>query len=370
MKRYLTTLLATVFVAGAASAILAVFQSRPLPTRVEVAPGIHLFMTAPYGEVGLDGNSIAILSRDGVVVFDSNGTPAAASAVLAEIRKLTDKPVKYLVHSHWHWDHWYGAQVYKAAFPDLKVVSTEKNRTMMAGPAIEFNRPGLESGLPGYLKSLEQKLASTQAASSASPDVTRLQQRVNDARFFLEQKTSVKHVLPDVTFTDRYDISLGERRIQVLNYGRAVTPGDTFVFLPDERVLITGDLLVNPISFALSCYPTEWVNVLDKLDALDAAVIVPGHGEPLRDKTLLHATRDVFKELLRRGRDAKAKGLDADQARDAILPEIHDLMVTITGDDKAKNDAFRIQLVDWYLHRVYEEIDGPLTDVIGAIPPK
>jgi hypothetical protein len=99
-------------------------------------------------------------------------------------------------------------------------------------------------------------------------------------------------------------------------------------------------------------------------------MLVPGHGEPLKDKELLHATMDVFRQLLQQGKEAKAKGLDPDQARAAIFPSLHDLMVKITHDDPARNNAFAIQLVDWYLHRVYEELDGPLTDDIGPIPPK
>src|SRR5688572_27981925 len=132
---------------------------RPAPQRIEVASGIHLFISKPYGDVGLDGNAVAILSRDGVLVFDSNGTPAASAAVLAEIRKLTDKPVRYVVNSHWHWDHWYGTETYTRAFPDVKVVAHEKTLAMMGGPAIEFNRPGLESQLPGYLAALEKRVA-------------------------------------------------------------------------------------------------------------------------------------------------------------------------------------------------------------------
>ena len=99
-------------------------------------------------------------------------------------------------------------------------------------------------------------------------------------------------------------------------------------------------------------------------------MIVPGHGEPLRDRSLLHATIDVFRELLRQGKEARAKGLDPDQARDAIMPGLRDLMVKITHDDKTLNDAFRVQLVDWYLHRVYDELSGSLTDAIAPIPSK
>jgi cyclase len=343
---------------------------RQAPKRIESGPGVHLFMTAPYGEVGLDGNSVAILSDDGILVFDSNGTPAAAAAVLAEIKTLTDKPVRYLVHSHWHWDHWYGAQVYKKAFPDLKIVAHEKTGEMMRGPALDFNKPGLERDLPGYLASLDRRVARAEAEQAPADAIASLKHQRDEVRFFLEQKASVRHVAPDVTFKDRLDLKLGNRDIQVLNYGRAVTPGDAFLFLPKEKVVISGDLLVDPVPFALSSYPTEWLHALEKMEALDPAVIVPGHGMPSRDRALLRNTIDVFRVLLREGKAAKAKGLDADQARESIVPILDPLMVKMAGRDSTTEQAFKIYLVDWFLHRVYEELDGPLTDAIAPIPPR
>src|SRR5262245_53846394 len=98
---------------------------RPAPQRIEIAPGIHLFVSAPYGDVGLDGNSIAIVGDTSVLVFDTNGTPASAAQVLAAIRAITPKPVRYVVNSHWHWDHWYGTEVYTAAFPGVNIVAHE-----------------------------------------------------------------------------------------------------------------------------------------------------------------------------------------------------------------------------------------------------
>src|SRR3954465_11577103 len=213
---------------------------RPAPQTIEVAKGIYLFISKPYGDVGLDGNSIAILSNEGVLVFDANGTPGAAALVLAEIRKLTPKPVRYVVYSHWHWDHWYGADTYVQAFPDVQVIAHEKSREMMAGPAIEFNRPGLESELPGYIASLEKR-------AQTDP---KLQPLLDEDRFFLEQKKHAPLVLPRVTYRDRLVVHLGEREIQLRHDDRAVTPGDTYLYLPAEKIAITGDLLVNPISFA------------------------------------------------------------------------------------------------------------------------
>jgi glyoxylase-like metal-dependent hydrolase (beta-lactamase superfamily II) len=343
-------------------------QDSPAPTRIQVADGIFLFRTAPYGEVGLDGNSVAIVSTDGVLVFDTNGTPSAAAAVLDEIRRLTPQPVRYIVNSHWHWDHWYGTDVYRRAFPMARVIAQERGRAMMAGPAIEFNRPGLDTQLPAYLKNLEQRIATARTATSPSTDLPRLERSLEDGRFFLDQKRSVRHVLPDVTFGTRLTLHMGDREIHVLHHDRAVTPGDAFVYLPRERIVVTGDLLVNPISFALSCYPSGWIRTLDFIDSLDASIIVPGHGDPLRDKTLLRATTAVFRELLRKGADARARGLDADAAKAEILPGLRDLMVQITGDVPAANAAFGTQLVDWYLHRVYDELSGPLSDQIAPIP--
>lgn len=332
---------------------------RPAPTRTAIADGVYLFQTAPYGEVGLDGNSVAIVSDAGVLVFDTNGTPAAAAAVLTGIKEITGKPVRYIVNSHWHWDHWYGTQVYKEAFPGVQVISQAATREMMMGPAIEFNRPGVERQLPAYVATLEQKAAADPA----------LRTRLEEARFFLDQKRSVRRVLPDVTFGTQLDLRLGDRLIQVRHHDRAVTPGDAFLVLPRERIVVAGDLIVNPVPFALSVYPTGWLKTLEAIDAIDAAIIVPGHGAALRDETLLHATMDAFRVLLSEGRSAKEKGMDAHAARDATLPLLARPMAAITRGDEAIARQFRTYLVDWFLHRVYEELDGPLTNAIAPIPP-
>ena len=328
------------------------------PAKTEIAQGVYLFQTAPYGDVGLDGNSVAIITDAGVLVFDTNGTPAAASAVLAGIRALTSQPIRYVVNSHWHWDHWYGTQVYKAAFPEAQVIAHAATREMMMGPALEFNRPGVEEQLPGYVRMLEKK-----AASDASA-----QARLEAARFFLDQKRSVRHVFPDLTFTTRLDLTLGGRRIEVRHHDRAVTPGDAFLYLPDGKIAITGDLVVNPVPFALSVYPTGWVKTLEAIDSLDASIIVPGHGAPLHDESLLHATLEVFRLLLREGTAARAKGLDADAARDAVMPAVEPMMRAMTKGDPALAEQFRTYVVDWYLHRVYDELEGPLTNAIAPIP--
>jgi cyclase len=336
------------------------------PVRTEAAPGVHVFATSPYGDVGLDGNSVAIVGDDGVLVFDSNGTPAAAGAVLAEIRALTDLPVRYLVHSHWHWDHWYGAQVYRDAFPGLVVVSHAATRALMAGPALEFNRPGIEQQLPGHIAAVEAELA----AATAPAEIARLRGHVAQDRFFLEQKRASRPVLADIVFTDRLTLHLGSRVVEVRHHERAVTPGDAWLWLPQDRLIVAGDLLIDPLTFALFCYPGGWIATLHALDALDAEVLVPGHGATQHDEEHLHATLALLERELVLARAGKERGepLDAVLAAALADAEVLALRARLTGGDARLDESFALFMVDWFLRRVWQELDAPLDDAIPSSP--
>jgi glyoxylase-like metal-dependent hydrolase (beta-lactamase superfamily II) len=332
--------------------------AHPAPTRSEVAKGVYLFRTEPYGDVGLDGNSVAIVGDDGVLVFDANGTPDAARAVLKQIREVTDQPVRYLVYSHWHWDHWYGGEVYKEAFPNLVIVSHEATRRLMDGPAIAFNQPGLEQGLPAHIADVDSSFRRTGDAG--------LRAHLEADRAFLAAKTNFRPTLANLTYRDSLTIHLGKRTVRVLHHDRAITPGDTYLWLPDDGVVVTGDLLINPVTFALFCYPAGWISSLKAIDALDARVIVPGHGAALQDETLLHATIALLEREKELALAAKKSGKDAGAAKAAVLadPRIIELRTRITGGDASRNDAFALYLVEWFVKRVYQEAEKPLDDSI------
>ncbi|MGH7740769.1 MAG: MBL fold metallo-hydrolase, partial [Candidatus Eiseniibacteriota bacterium] len=326
------------------------------PIRSEVAPGVYLFRTAPYGDVGLDGNSIAIVTNGGVLVFDANGTPAAARAVLAEIRKITRQPVRYLVFSHWHWDHWYGAEVYADSFPGLVIVAHEKTRALMSGPAIAFNQPGLDIQLPGHIHAVEESLSAAFSAANAERAL-RWQQHLERDRFFLDQKRAVRHTLPTLTYTDSLTLHLGEREIRVLHIDRAITPGDAFLYLPAEHLVVTGDLLVNPVTFALFCYPDGWIRSLEWIDALDAAQLIPGHGEAMSDEKLLHATLAVLRRERELSRELKSRGVPIEKAIASVLADstVKPLRDALTGGSAEHNEEFGYYMGDWFVRRVFEE---------------
>src|SRR3954464_11623987 len=99
-------------------------------SKTELAPGIFQFTVASDGYVE-QLNSVAIVNDADVLVFDTTTRPSTAEEIIAEIRKITGKPVRFVVNSHWHPDHWSGNQAYAAAFPGLEIIATEKERDLM-----------------------------------------------------------------------------------------------------------------------------------------------------------------------------------------------------------------------------------------------
>jgi glyoxylase-like metal-dependent hydrolase (beta-lactamase superfamily II) len=104
--------------------------------------------------------------------------------------------------------------------------------------------------------------------------------------------------LTTLTFADKLDIDLGNSEVQVKYLGRGNTRGDAIVYLPKEKILVAGDLLVHPIPYTYDGYPTEWIETLQKMALLDAETIVPGHGPILHDKTYLYLVRDLMKSAV------------------------------------------------------------------------
>jgi cyclase len=203
-------------------------------TRQKVAEGVYLFTTTPYADVGLSGNSVAILSDDGVLVFDSSATPETAATVLAEIRKLTDKPVRYLVNSHWHWDHWGGNQTYLAAFPGLQIITHEKTRELMLTVEPRWNDKGLKQDLPQFLNGFEKQIAAAKAKNSSPERIKAAEERLAADRNFLAQKLTLQKTYPNVTFSDSMTILMGSRDIQVL-HAQAITTGTPIFIFPKKR---------------------------------------------------------------------------------------------------------------------------------------
>lgn len=232
---------------------------------VRVADGVYAFLAPDIPDFYPEGNATAVLSDAGVLVFDTGFLPSTARKVVAGIRRLTDKPVRYVVNSHWHPDHWSGNEVYADAFPGVEIVATADTRRYMQSTGAGF--PAL------WTKFLVSN--------------PRLDRRAVD------EAVGVRRTLPTLVYGDELTLFLGGREIRLRSeVGDALST--TVLHLPREKVVATGDLVVLPVPYS-NPPPTRWIRSLESLRRMDVAALVPGHGPVQRD--LAHV--DLELELLR-----------------------------------------------------------------------
>jgi len=199
---------------------------------------------------GFISNSSFIITNEGVVVFDSLGTPALARMLLKEIRKLTDKPVKFVVVSHYHADHIYGLQVFK-----------EEGAEIIA-----------PSGAIDYLGS--------DAAAS------RLKERRSSLSPWINENT--KLVPPDRYIKESEKFKLGGVEFTISALGSAHSEGDLTLFVKPDRVLLSGDVIFDGrIPWLGDADTQNWLKTLRSILASKPAAIIPGHGKQSSDPEAL-----------------------------------------------------------------------------------
>jgi glyoxylase-like metal-dependent hydrolase (beta-lactamase superfamily II) len=258
----------------------------------KLADGVFAIEHPSSNDGNVNGNTTVIIGEREVFVVDSCYLPSIAREDIAQIRKWTNKPVRYLLNTHFHNDHNNGNKAYLDAFPSLAIVAqveTKKDMDLIQ---------------PGNIERGPRKMAQTIAAlkGGKTPDGRTLtedeKKQVREMLPTLEQqqeefKTMV-YQPPTLTFSDRLDIDLGNREVQVKYLGRGNTAGDAVVYLPKEKILVAGDLLVHPIPYTYDGYPAEWSQTLQKMAQLDATTIIPGHGPVLHDKAYLSLVTDLL----------------------------------------------------------------------------
>jgi cyclase len=239
--RPLHTFVLTAFVAVAA-ALLGIASARAAddqgPAVKKIADGLYFF----YEFAG--SNSVFMVTDEGVLVVDTRQHPRAGAELLAEIRKVTDKPIRWVINSHFHGDHTFGNDAFEKTGATF-VAHRETERIMQLVHPKEMARR------MGYFESKRY------------------------------DPGEVKLILPDVTFDTSMTIKLGGREVRLMYLGPGQQDGDAFVLFPDARVLFT------PGSFARHSMPNmafttsvdSWINLLDRVAAMDVDTILPGHGD-------------------------------------------------------------------------------------------
>jgi glyoxylase-like metal-dependent hydrolase (beta-lactamase superfamily II) len=195
------------------------------------------------------------------------------------------------------------------------------------------------------------------------------EERLAADRNFLAQKLALHKTYPNVTFSDSMTILLGGREIQVL-HAQAITTGDTYLYLPKEKVLVTGDILLGPYPFAIGgTYPAEWLKTLQKLAALAPSLIIPGHGDAETNTNFLRGNIALFREILQQVKAAKAKGMTVEQTTKALDKQNAGLAAKIGIKDAETAAAFKDYFLDVFVKRAYRELDGPLGDLPDGLHP-
>ncbi|MBL8524461.1 MAG: hypothetical protein JNN20_12290, partial [Betaproteobacteria bacterium] len=161
---------------------------------------------------------------------------------------------------------------------------------------------------------------------------------------------------PTLTFVDKLVLQRGERRIELLWLGMGNTRGDVVVFLPKERIVATGDLLVLPIPFAFGSYYEEWAATLGRVDALGADLLLPGHGPVQRDREALRAVQAMLQALVREVKAVVADGASLEETRKRVT--LADWKEKFAADDKTRQIAFASFVLQAAIERVWRQARG------------
>jgi cyclase len=320
---------------------------------VELADGVYQFLSPDIDGIAVDGNSIAILNERDVLVFDTNVLPSTAMAVLSDIRKLTAKPVRYAVNSHWHPDHWDGNELYARNFPDLEIIASETTRRLMQNTMKVYVKT-LEFEMKGSNKEFADQLRTGKSADGKKlneADRKEIRSTLQAEQNFLAEYNHRQPVLPTLTFQRKLTLYHGGRVFELLELP-GNTAGDTVLYLSKEKILLTGDLLVYPIPYMASSHPNAWIESLEALERLDAQVIVPGHGAAQHDKEYLHLVTDSLKFVVAQVHEALQRGMTLDEAQNFV--NLDSLRTKFTHDDPQLNLDFQGNFAP-IIRRAYDE---------------
>jgi len=267
-----------------------------------------VFYTTASGTMNVGANSPIILTDDEALVIDSEITPAAARALVADLKAVTNKPVRYVVDSHYHYDHAHGNQVFMA---DAQVIGHDNTRRRMLTNVLEqYTYLSSVQPIPARVETLRQRIAQeTDPQQKAA-----LERQVANSLAYLEQVKETKVTPPSLTFDRTMTLVRAGREIRLLYLGRGHTDTDVVVYLPKERIVCTGDLMESVVSYMGDSFPEDWIATLERLKALDFDTVMPGHGVVFKGKTKIEAFQKYLRDVITQVTALKKQGLSADDA--------------------------------------------------------
>jgi cyclase len=222
---------------------------------------------------------------------------------------VTPKPVKFVVNTHFHWDHYQGNEAYPSSWPaGVEIISSEATRTSIEQRGI----PRVKREIVTMPAQIEQLKADLQKASTPEQRES-IQKNISEAEAYLTELKSMRHDLRPQSHSSP-QIPHGE----ILWLGRVHTDGDVFAFLPKENVLVTGDALHGWTPYMGDSYPYDWIKTMDVPEKLDFDYVIVGHGDVMRGKETFELWKQYFRDLLEQTAAAYADGATLDQAKNRV----------------------------------------------------
>jgi cyclase len=298
-------------------------------TFTKIAEGIYHAIGT--GSMSVGANSTAVIGDTDVLLVDTHASPAAVYVLMRELEAITEKPVRYVVDTHFHFDHAHGNQIF---LPDVQIIGSEFTQKAMAS--------GLSMQPPTYrfVTNAVQQIATLRAQldTAKSPETrAALERRIAVQEAYKRATDAVRPTPPNVTINQRMTLHHGGREIRIEFLGRGHTGGDVIVYLPRERVLIGGDLVSTQPSNMTDGYVPDWIETLDRLKQLDFDVVLPGHGPPFREKERIDWWQAYLKDFwsqVTKLHDQKVSVDDAAKRVDMRAHASHYPNITAVGADR------------------------------------
>lgn len=329
-------------------------------TARELVPGVHLLATPPDYLGGVIGNIIIVEQSDGMVVIDSGGTAADGRRAVAYIRSITRKPVTAMVYTHWHGDHPWGGSEIRAAWPGVRIISTAPTQAALRGPTLQYIgfRPD-ERFETIFLNQISGLLGPVAARARDAGQDDALRQRYVRMERELRARTGdfrgTHLVLPTETFANELLLDDPVRPVQLFHPGRANTDGDAVAWLPNQRILVSGDIVVSPTPFGFYSFPSDWIRVLERFKAMNFAILIPGHGEPQTDSVYLDRLIATLNDLRDQIGPLARQGLSLEDVRGRVN---FSAQMAIFGDTNRNRALFEAYWLTPMTVNTYMEANG------------
>ena len=318
-----------------------------------VADHVSLIYRPDPVRVPAEGNVEVIEQTDGLVVVDAGGTPAGGARVVEQIRRISPKPVKYLIYTHWHYDHNLGAPAFRAAYPGLRIISTEATRADMTGAPMA-GVATMAAAWRGNAGSIAQRLAKPDGLDAEQ--VRRYAQAEADAPLIAKAYEGATAVPADITFSDRLSLPDRVAPVEVLFLGKANTDGDAIVWLPQQKIVVTGDVVVLPYPFGAASYPQSWLAVLHRIESFDFVAMIPGHGEVQHDRRYIDKLIALIEDVQNQVEPAARRGESLDDISRKV--DFAKEYAIFAGNSHWLHNGFKGYFLDSMVKNAYLEARG------------